>query len=385
MSLRLTEHQVRLLRLRAQRLIPSLATPGLSAEQVLTEVCGVQGQELPAARLSLHDRGERVTLAEIETARQVTRSLVRTWVMRGTLHLVTTPDARWLVPLLAPLMINGNRKRMLALGWDEERTARGLHLLEEALARQGALIRSEIKLLLKTNGLPCEGQAPIHLIFRAAWEGILIQGADRGKQPAFVSCEAWTGGLQPQPRHTALAELARRYLQGYAPAAPGDLAAWSGIKIGEARQAFRMIEDQLAPVDAAGQPAWMLKTQLPWLDELAGLPPVVRLLPRFDTYLLGYANREIIVAPQFAERVNAGGGLLNQVVMVDSFARGLWQMKASAGKVEVIIEPFEPLDPQVLPGLEAEVASLGRFLGKETVLRIEGRQPHQYTYPSGLY
>jgi hypothetical protein len=373
MSLRLTEDQVRLLRLRAQRLIPSLATPGLSAEQVLTEVCGVQGQELPAARLSLHARGERVTLAEIETARQVTRTLVRTWVMRGTLHLVTTPDVRWLVPLLAPLMINGNRKRMHGLGWDEERTARGLRLLEEALARQGDLIHPEIKLLLKTNGLPFEGQAPIHLIFRAAWEGILIQGADRGKQPAFVSCTAWIGGFQPRPREAALAELARRYLQGYAPAAPADLAAWSGLKSGEARQAFQMIEDLLAPVDATGQPAWMLKTQLPWLDELAGLPPVVRLLPRFDTYLLGYANRELMVRPQFAGRINPGGGLVHQVVMVDSYARGLWQMKASAGKVEVIIEPFQPLDPRVLPGLEAEVASLGRFLSQQTRLKLEGQ------------
>jgi hypothetical protein len=373
MSLRLTEHQVRLLRLRAQRLIPSLAAPGLSAEQVLTEVCGVQGQELPAAQLSLRARAEGITLAEIETARQVTRALVRTWVMRGTLHLVTTSDVRWLVPLLAPLMINGDRKRMLGLGWNEERTARGLQLLEEALARHGALIRSEIKLLLKTNGLPWEGQAPIHLMFRAAWEGILIQGADRGKQPAFVSCSAWTGGLRPQPREAALAELARRYLQAYAPAAPGDLAAWSGLRIGEARQVFRMIEDQLVPLDAAGQPAWMMKSQLPGLDELTGLPPVVRLLPRFDTYLLGYANRELMVAPQFAERINAGGGLLNQVVMVDSYARGLWSTQLARDHLDVIIEPFEPLDPQVLPALEAEVASLGRFLEKETVLKIEGR------------
>jgi hypothetical protein len=370
MSLRLTEHQLRLLRLRAQRLIPSLATPGLPVEQVLTEVCGVQGQDLPAARLSLRARAEGVTLAEIETARQVIRSLVRTWVMRGTLHLVTTPDFRWLVPLLAPLMIDGDRKRMLDLGWDDERTAQGLNRLEEALARQGSLVRPEIKQLLMANSLPYEGQAPIHLVFRAAWEGILIQGADRDKQPAFVACAAWTGGFQPKPRATALAELALRYLQAYGPAAPGDLAAWSGLRIGEARQAFQMIAAQLAPAEAAGQPVWMPSSQLPWLDDLAGLPPVVRLLPRFDTYLLGYANRELVVAPQFAGRINAGGGLLNQVVMVDSVARGVWQTRSSKGWLEVVVEPFEPLDPQVLPGLDAEAASLGRFLGTETLLKF---------------
>jgi hypothetical protein len=373
MTISIGEHQVRLLRLRAQRLIPSLAAPGPTVEQVLTEVCGVQGQELPAAHLSLRARGEGMTLAEIESARQVTRSLVRTWIMRGTLHLVTTTDARWLVPLLAPLMINGDRRRMLALGWDEERTLQGLRLLEDALARHHSLIRPEIKQLFKANGLPCEGQAPIHLVFRAAWEGILIQGADRGKQPAFVACSAWTGGLQPRLREAALAELAHRYLQAYAPAAAGDLAAWSGLKMGEARQAFQLIEDQLVLVDAAGQPAWMLNSQLPWLDELAGLPPVIRLLPRFDTYLLGYASRELIVAPQFAGRINAGGGLLNQVLMVDSYARGLWVIRPARDHLEVVVEPFEPLDPQVLPGLEAETASLGRFLGQETRLQFAGQ------------
>ena len=116
----------------------------------------------------------------------------------------------------------------------------------------------------------------------------------------------------------------------------------------------------------------MLKSQLPGLDELARLPPVVRLLPRFDTYLLGYANRELMVAPQFAGRINPGGGLLNQVVMVDGVARGMWVTRPAKCYLEVIIKPFEPLDQQPLPGLEDEVADLGRFLGQETILRIEG-------------
>ena len=369
-SLTLSERQVRRLRLCAQRLIPALAAPSASVEQVLNQVCGVQGQELPAARLSLRARRQGMTLAEIEGARQVARSLVRTWVMRGTLHLMTTADAREWVPLLAPQMIQGDRKRMLALGWDEERTRRGLHLLEEALARQETLIRPEIKALLKANGLPCEGQAPIHLVYRGAWEGILIQAADRGKQPAFANCAVWTGGLLAKARPEALAELARRYLQAYAPAAAEDFATWSGLKMGEARQAFQMIEDWLTTVEAAGQTAWMLTAQLPWLDALDDLPLVVNLLPRFDTYLLGYASRDLIVAPAFAGRVNAGGGVLNQVVLIDGAARGMWVMQPAKRRLEVIIDPFEPLDRQALPGLEAEVADLERFLGQEIVLRL---------------
>jgi hypothetical protein len=365
----LSDIQVRRLRMRAQRLIPSLASPGAPVEQVLREVCGVQGQDLPAARLSVWVRAPGLAQAEIEAARQVTGSVVRTWVMRGTLHLVATEDARWLVPLLAQLMIDGDRRRMRGLGWDDERTVYGLRLVEEALARQGTLTRPEIQALLKANGLPDEGQAPVHLIFRAAWEGILIQGADQGMQPAFVPCAEWTGGLQPRPRPEALAELARRYLQAYAPATERDFSTWSGLKMGEARLALGLIENELAKVNAAREAAWMLQSRLPWIDELDRLPPVVRLLPRYDTCLLGYASRDLVVAPQFAGRINAGGGVLHQVVLIDGAARGLWTAKPAKGRLEVIIEPFEPLSREMRPGLEAEAADLGRFLRQETVLR----------------
>lgn len=368
MAYRLSGDQTRRLRLRAQRLIPQDARTPAGVARVVSDVCGVQAQDLPAARLSIRARSAGLTAAQVEEERQEKRSIAWTWCMRGTLHLVSAEDAAWLVPLLGPAFITADRRRMSQLGWDEERTAAGIRLLTEALAKGGGLTRLEIINLLKENSLPFEGQAPVHLLYRAALEGRLCAGPDRGKKASYVLFEDWLGKPKPLPRPAALAKIARRYLAAYAPARPEDLASWSGLKIGEARQAWKLIGGELVEVEVAGQPARMLKTQLPWLDELTYDPPLVRLLPRFDTYLLGYADRELAVESAYARRVHPGGGVVNAALLVNGRVLGMWRTSRRKGRLEVAVEPFAALPGELQPLIEAEVADLGRFIGEEVVL-----------------
>jgi hypothetical protein len=87
----------------------------------------------------------------------------------------------------------------------------------------------------------------------------------------------------------------------------------------------------------------------------------VRLLPRFDVYLLGYHNRDFALPRQHAKRVNAGGGILHPTVLVDGRVVGTWKSKLKKNSLEVVVEPFEALASEMAQGLEAEVADLGRF------------------------
>jgi hypothetical protein len=169
----------------------------------------------------------------------------------------------------------------------------------------------------------------------------------------------------------AVVELAHRYLQAYAPADAGDLAAWSGLALREARPALAELEDQLAAVDIEGQPGWMLAEQLSWLDEVAGQRiPLVRLLPRFDAYLLGYAGRGLAVDDKSARRVHPGGGIIRAAVAVDGRVVGLWKSAAQRDGLKLSVECFEPLATGALAGLEAEAADVGRFLGLPTTLSM---------------
>jgi hypothetical protein len=209
---------------------------------------------------------------------------------------------------------------------------------------------------------------------------VLVQGPDLDGEPAFVRVEDWLGRwAAPGGRLTsgtdreqeAAARLARRYLQAYGPARPQDLAAWSGISMGRARAAWERIAADLAPVEIPGGGAWMLKERLAWLDELRISPPPlpsVRLLPRFDTYLLGYSTRELAVKTQYARRILPGGGILHAALLVDGQALGRWSLKRRRDRLEVKVEPFEDLPPGVEPGLEAEAEDLGRFLNRKSSL-----------------
>lgn len=367
MNPRLSDHQTRFLRLKAQQLLASGAEPPASPARILKEVLGVQAQDLPAALLAVRARSTGLTAARVEQARQGERAIVWAWCMRGTLHLIAAEDAAWLIPLLGPAFIAADRRRFRQLGWDEARAAAGMRLLRETLARRGELMRPEIVHLLERNGLPFEGQAPVHLLYRAALEGILCAGPQRGKDPAYVLFETWIGQLQPLPRQEALAKLAYRYLEAYGPARPEDLASWSGLKLGEAREAWQLIADRLIQVEVAGQAAWLPKPRLPWLDEPFDTT-AVRLLPRFDTYLLGYANRDLVVDPAYARRIHPGGGQISPVLLVNGRAAGTWKTRRRRAHLEVMIEPFESLAAELLPLIEAEAADLGHFLGQEAVL-----------------
>ena len=231
-----------------------------------------------------------------------------TWLLRKI--------ARWLVPFLGAQRIRAGRGRLKQLGWDESSILRGLEMLRQGLARPGGLTRPEIISMLRENGLPNETQAPVHLLYRAAYEGIMCSGPDRGKTHTYLPFEKVLGNPEPLPRPEALARMARRYLDAYAPAGPPDFAAWAGLNLGEARQGWDMIAGEMVEVNAAGSPAWMPANRLPWLDEPMDDAPLLRLLPLFDTYLLGYASRSLVMdEPQ--QKLVLRNGIIDAVVLVD--------------------------------------------------------------------
>ncbi len=339
--------------------------------QIVSAVCGLQSQEPKAAALAVWVRSSGLLAADIERARIDERSVVRTWCMRGTLHLLASEDLGWLLPLLAPRFIAGGSQRRAELGLDEDTCATGIRILRSVLA-QGPLTRAEIVAQLAYKGVQLVGQAAPHLIGLAALQGIICCGPDRDSKPTYVLLEDWLPHRSnPMPHEAALAELARRYLQAYAPAAPQDLAAWSGLPISDARTAWQLIADELIACEGVSGPLWMLKTQAGWIDELSMHYSVARLLPAFDTYLLGYHSRDLVVEPQYARRINAGGGILHPTVLVGGRAQAIWHSRLQHLQWEVIVEPFADFEREVQPQLQAEVTDLGRFLGGQARLRME--------------
>ena len=358
MPAEISDRELRLLRLRAQRLLP-----GGEAESVAdaARAClTIQAQDPPAAALALRARTSGLTAEEVR-AQAAGREVCRAWLMRNTIHMFAAEDVRWMRPLLAERPMRPAMRRFEQLGLDEAGVDRYLGLLRERLA-EGPLPRAEARELVISAGLdPGDANARIYWLFHtAAVLGVLVVSPALEQKQTFVL----PAPDEPMDRDEGYARLARRFLEAYGPATPRDLAYWGKVTITDAKRAFAD-QDGLEEVETSREAMWALPGSSVPPD--AG-EPVVRLLPVWDNYLLGYEDRSpAIPAPH--DRMPGAG---KPAATADGRSFGHWRLERRDDSIEVVIEPFAARLPKgVRPGLEAEAADLGRFLGEEISLRIE--------------
>lgn len=323
-----------------------LARPDASVTvaDVVRHLIGLQAQIPSATALAVRARTVGHTAAEVERAMVPAGPLVRTWLMRGTLHLVHVDDLDWLTPLIGPVMIRKSHRRYDQLGLDSDMLSRSVDVLG-GLLEPGPMTRPDIFAGLARHGIDPTGQRGIHVVAHAALRGLLCFGADSDGAQTWMLRPAGEGpGLD---RDDALVELARRYRIGYGHTDPSDLASWSGLPMTDARAAWRWSAgpdaDQSASTHRRGE-------------------PVVRLLPHFDPYLLGYANRDLVVAAEHGANVWTGGGYVLPTVVSDGRVVGTWSGARRGRRIEISTTPFAAAwDDTLNAGIKSELEDIGRF------------------------
>ncbi len=359
----LSSDQVRQIRLRAQCLHPR--QPGHKLLDVVRAVGGAQAQLSPAMMLALRARVKGLTVVDVEEAISGSRRLVRTWAMRGTLHLLLAEDVRWLISLLGPIFVSKGKRRRLQLGLDEDLSARGLRAIRAILSNRGPLTRGELVEKLQEQGIALDrrSQAPIHLIGLAALQGVICLGPERSNgESTYALMDNWIAPHEPVPREHALAELARRYFAGYGPASVKDFAAWAGLSMTDARRGWSLIRDQgqLTEVHVEDRTLWLPTSERRNLSQFSRSEVVVRLLPAFDAYILGYADRDDLVPPKHQHQVYHGGQTV-PAVLIDGLASGVWRYKRQDKRLQVAVHAFEPFDPVIQQQIAVEAEDIGRF------------------------
>ena len=359
--------EARRLRLRSQRLDARSST---GVADIVRDIAAVQAQDSVAELLAVRVRAEGVTANDVEEARAKKRSVVRTWAMRGTLHLLPSEDVRWILRLIGPTMVRKFRRRHQELGLTPEVYDRAVEVMQKALGDYGALTRRQIAERWAEHGLPSKGQGVPHLLCRASLEGVICFGPTVGGQATHVLPDSWLGDDSDVADPGA--ELARRYVSAYAPTTPKDYGTWSGLPLKEVRSAFKSIEGELLKVDVEGTPMWMPQTHAGLLDEaMSDESPAIKMLGAFDPYQLGYRTRDLGVGPELLKRVHPGGGIIRPIILVDGRAVATWARKRSGRKLTITVSPFESLSEEVREGIDREVEDIGRFLGMEVVWEVE--------------
>ena len=346
----------RLPRLRAAAQL--LHRPGSARDpvEVARAIGGAQAQDRFAARLSFRSRSRRLTAADIDRARTEDRSLLRTWLMRMTIHLIPADDAGWMLPLFEPMIERWSRRRLDQLGMPARMQEKALRAAARAL-EDGPLTRGELAERLARDGIELDQQTRLHVVGLTTVSGLACQGPDRGASPTLVRREDWLG-KQPRFDHdAAIAELARRYLRAFGPATDRDLAYWSGLGLSEVRAGLEAIAGELTESRVGEETLLALRSgpRLPRTGQL-------RLLGAFDTYLLGYKSRAF-AASEEAERMvkEGGGGWIRPVIVRDGEVIGGWSPARKDDRIEISVDAPAPPGPAERKAIEAEVADIGRF------------------------
>lgn len=333
-------------RLHAQQLS---GPPAGAPEAVVERLLAVQAQDPRGARLAVRARSTGLTAAAVDAGLTDRRSLVVTWLNRGTLHLVRAEDYWWLHPLTTPQLATANRTRLRQEGVSEVAAARGVEVVAEQVATLGPRTRAELRDALDGAGVPTAGQALVHVLFAAGLAGHVVRGPMRGAEQCFVHVEQWLGPApEPLDRPEALARLARRYLAGHGPAGARDLARWAGLALGEARQSLAAITDEVVE-DEHGL------VDLPGREAVADVPGP-RLLGSFDPVLLGWESREPVVGAH--RGIVTTNGVFRPFAMVQGRAVATWRL--AGGTVTIL--PLERVRRADLAALEADAGEVLRYL-----------------------
>jgi Winged helix DNA-binding domain len=315
---------------------------------VAERLLAVQGQDPRGARLAVRARTSGLSAADVDRELTDERSLLITWLNRGTLHLVRSEDYPLLQALTTPQLLTSSGRRLRQEGVPEKAVERGLETIERSLAEEGPLSGEQLKERLEAAKVRTASQAFIHLMFLSALRGISVRGPMIGKQHAYALVRDWLGPQKPVDRDVALAELARRYLVGHGPADDRDLARWAGIPLRDARAGFGAIASELVERDDG-------------LVDLAKRPPVEphpapRLLGAYDPLLLGWTSREEVVGPhKLLVTIN---GIFRPFALVDGRAVATWRFRDG----KVTIEPLAKVTKKAAAALEADAGAVEEFL-----------------------
>jgi hypothetical protein len=323
---------------------PPLSSPAAVAERLLA----VQGQDPRGFRLAVRARTDGLGAVDVERALSEERSLVVTWLNRGTLHLVRSEDYPLLQALTTPPLLTSCARRLRQEGVSEAEAERALATIDRALAEEGPLTRLQLRERLDASDVRTEGQALIHLLFLAAVRGLTVRGPMVGREYAYVLARDWIGETKAIDRDVALAELARRYLAGHAPASDRDLARWAGQPLRDARAGLATIASEL---EEAGDGLVRLAG-----SQLEGAMPPPVLLGAFDPVLLGWTSRERIVGRHTGLVTN--NGIFRPFALVGGRAVARW----GYAKGKVTIDPLERIPAKTAAALEADAADVTRFL-----------------------
>lgn len=326
-----------------------------SISEAVRRLGAVQAQDFVASKWVVGARVPGAVEADVDAA-IASREIVRSSLLRGTLHLVPAASLRPILALTGPRDLARSAKRHRDLEIDDEVYRRARVIAEDKLSGGRSLSRDELFAEWQLAGIATAAQRGYHLIWRLALEAVVCAGPVEGRGQRFVLCDEWIPGAENNPaRDETLAALLTAYLDGHGPATVRDFAWWSGLTLGDARTAHAAAGGAVVAFDDDRLVTTEADATTPGRSGRLALAP-------FDEYFLGYADRSAMCDARFAQRVVPGSnGVFQPILVANGRVEGVWKAKQARGGASVTLDAFEP--PIDAAGYASALKKWARFRG----------------------
>lgn len=282
--------------------------------------------------------------------------------MRGTLHLVSAEDVRWILNLLSPRVIKSRARRYRQLKLQETDFTKSRVILEKKMQENRGLTRSEPYEVLEEAGISTGGQRGYHIVSYLGLKGVICWGPRRDRQHTFVLLDEWVGSGEIKDYEEALYELAKRYIQSHGPATEYDFASWSGLTVTTSRKALKTTEDLFEIVKTDDNTYWMA----PPISDSVSSDNKIYLLPGFDEIICGYKDLSALLDSDYQKSNIVKNGIIKPVVVAGNKIRGIWERTLRSGGIEIEIDYFDEYQPGE-GSLHKAAKEYASFFGKNII------------------
>ena len=335
-----------------------------NAREVVAHLGAIQAQDYASALWAIGLRTQDMTRSDVEVS-LARGEIVRSWPMRGTLHIVLAEDLRWMLKLMTPRVLSGVAARERSLELDEAVFKKAFQVLEAQLQDGKPHRRAQLLAALESAGIQTANQRGYHILWRAAQMGYICLGPMDGKQPTFVWLDAWIKPVAEISHEESLARIVERYIIGHGPATMADMMNWTKLPKGQLEIGLAQVQSKLNTATIDGAVYWFddQHPKFSYDTERAVL------LPAFDEYVLGYKDRSATLQAEHMEKIIPGNnGMFMATIVIDGQNVGIWKRTITAKQIKILLLPFEPLSRKQLTAIEKTAHQYNHFYGLPVVI-----------------
>ncbi|MGD2142665.1 MAG: winged helix DNA-binding domain-containing protein [Candidatus Bathyarchaeota archaeon] len=342
--------------------------PFETAIEVVGDIMGLNAQGALNFQISLWNRVEKLNPDFLPKALFRDRTLVRSWLMRNTVHII--PSERLPIcrgALVESLMREWNRWTIKTglkespSSW-EPHYSKILDLLED-----GPLSLNQMIEALSWRGQ--DGKRKLSRIVREmSLKGILCHAEPSGywhneTEHTFARLDNWLPKQKSIEPKKAREELLRGYLRAFGPASPQDFAYWTGKRVRDCKPVFESLSSSLESVLLKGQRGtlYALKDDILYTELAEEVPVVTRLLPAFDAIIMGHRDKGRLIDPKDRKKIFLPYGDVSATIVLDGRVQGVWNIRKIGDRRSLKINPFRKLSEHEIDGIEDEVERLRNF------------------------